>query len=118
MKLQTIACAVAIATGGFFFTHAINEAIAATETTAVTKQAIVPSQEQALVSRQLATLVDRQHYLNQRLDAKTSARIRRPAAPTSTVSRRPKSSMSTSRSIPCRGSAGLGFVAVAEWGQR
>ena len=75
MKLQTIACAVAIATGGFFFTHAINEAIAATETTAVTKQAIVPSQEQALVSRQLATLVDRQHYLNQRLDAKTSARI-------------------------------------------
>jgi carboxyl-terminal processing protease len=75
MKLQTIACAVAIATGGFFFTHAINEAIAATETTAVIKQAIVPSQEQALVSRQLATLVDRQHYLNQRLDAKTSARI-------------------------------------------
>ncbi|MDH1517859.1 carboxy terminal-processing peptidase [Acinetobacter johnsonii] len=75
MKLQTIACAVAIATGGFFFTHAINEAIAATESTAVTKQAIVPSQEQALVSRQLATLVDRQHYLNQRLDAKTSARI-------------------------------------------
>ena len=57
------------------FHHAINEAIAATETTAVTKQAIVPSQEQALVSRQLATLVDRQHYLNQRLDAKTSARI-------------------------------------------
>ncbi len=27
------------------------------------------------MSRQLATLVDRQHYLNQRLDAKTSARI-------------------------------------------
>ena len=75
MKLQTIACAVAIATGGFFFTHAINEAIAATEPSAVTKQAIVPSQEQALVSSQLATLVDRQHYLNQRLDAKTSARI-------------------------------------------
>ncbi len=45
MKLQTIACAVAIATGGSLFTHAINEAIAATETTAVTKQAIVPSQD-------------------------------------------------------------------------
>jgi carboxyl-terminal processing protease len=50
--------------GWILFSHAINEAIAATETTAVTKQAIVPSQEQALVSRQLATLVDRQHYLN------------------------------------------------------
>ena len=74
MKLQTIACAVAIATGGFFFSHVINEAVAATETAATTKK-IVPTQEQALVSRQLATLVDRQHYLNQRLDANTSKRI-------------------------------------------
>ena len=74
MKLQSIACAVALATGGFFFTHAISEAMAATEVTAVEKK-IVPSQEQALVSRQLATLVDRQHYLNQRLDANTSNRI-------------------------------------------
>lgn len=74
MKLQTIACAVAIATGGFFFSHAINEAIAANNT-AVVANSIVPTQEQALVSRQLATLVDRQHYLNQRLDAATSQRI-------------------------------------------
>ncbi|WP_445660356.1 carboxy terminal-processing peptidase [Acinetobacter sp. F16] len=74
MKLQTLACAVAIATGGFFFSHVVNEAIAANDTVAV-YQAIQPTQEQALVSRQLATLVDRQHYLNQRLDAATSNRI-------------------------------------------
>lgn len=74
MKLQTLACAVAIATGGFFFSHVVNEAIAANDTVAVS-QAIQPTQEQALVSRQLATLVDRQHYLNQRLDAATSNRI-------------------------------------------
>ena len=74
MKLQTIACAVAIATGGLFFTHAINEAIAANDT-AVVSQTVVPTKEQALVSRQLATLVDRQHYLNMRLDAETSNRI-------------------------------------------
>ena len=74
MKLQTLACAVAIATGGFFFTHVVNEAIAANTTVAVS-QSIQPTQEQALVSRQLATLVDRQHYLNQRLDAATSNRI-------------------------------------------
>ena len=74
MKLQTIACAVAIATGGFFFSHAINEAIAANNT-AVVANSIVPTQEQALVSRQLATLVDRQHYLNMRLDAATSKRV-------------------------------------------
>ena len=75
MKLQTIACAIAIATGGLFFTHAINGAIASTAKEAVTQKAINPTQEQALVSRQLATLVDRQHYLNQRLDANTSNRI-------------------------------------------
>lgn len=38
-------------------------------------QSIQPTQEQALVARQLATLVDRQHYLNMRLDATTSNRI-------------------------------------------
>ena len=74
MKFQTIACAVAIATGGFFFTHVVNDAIAANSAEVVSK-AIQPSQEQALVSRQLATLVDRQHYLNMRLDARTSQRI-------------------------------------------
>lgn len=57
-----------------FFSHAINEALAATDTVSVT-QSIQPTKEQALVSRQLATLVDRQHYLNMRLDATTSNRI-------------------------------------------
>lgn len=57
-----------------FFSHAINEAIAATDTVSVS-QSIQPTKEQALVSRQLATLVDRQHYLNMRLDATTSNRI-------------------------------------------
>ncbi len=74
MKLQTIACAVAIATGGLFFSHTMNEARAATNTAAVS-ESIQPTQEQALVARQLATLVDRQHYLNMRLDATTSNRI-------------------------------------------
>jgi carboxyl-terminal processing protease len=46
----------------------MNEAFAATEA-AVVSTVIKPSQEQALVARQLATLVDRQHYLNMRLDA-------------------------------------------------
>ena len=74
MKLQTLACAVAVATGGLLFSHVINDAIAATQP-AVVSQKIQPTQEQALVSRQLATLVDRQHYLNMRLDAKTSNRV-------------------------------------------
>ena len=74
MKLQTLACAIALATGGVFFSHTINQAMA--ETNAINaSQSIQPSQEQALVTRQLATLVDRQHYLNMRLDANTSNRI-------------------------------------------
>ena len=74
MKIQTLACAVTIATGGFFFSHVMNEAIAANNTVAA-PETIQSTQEQALVSRQLATLVDRQHYLNMRLDANTSNRI-------------------------------------------
>ncbi|NHB56499.1 carboxy terminal-processing peptidase [Acinetobacter sp. 194] len=75
MKLQTLACAVAVATGGLFFSHVMNEAIAANEPVTAVAQKLQPTQEQALVSRQLATLVDRQHYLNMRLDANTSNRV-------------------------------------------
>ena len=74
MKLQTIACAVALATGGLFFTQTISQAMAETNA-AVVAGPIQPTQEQALVTRQLATLVDRQHYLNMRLDATTSGKI-------------------------------------------
>lgn len=75
MKIQTIACAIALVTGGLFFTYATNQAIAANEANTVTQGTIQPTAAQALVSRQLATLVDRQHYLNMRLDATTSVRI-------------------------------------------
>ena len=75
MKLQTLACAVAIATGGLFFSHVVNDAIAAREPATSAVQKIQPTQEQALVSRQMASLVDRQHYLNMRLDAATSNRV-------------------------------------------
>ncbi len=74
MKLQHIACAIAIATGGLFFTHVVTEAMAATETQTV-KGIIQPTQEQALVARQMATLVDRQHYLPMRLDSQTSMKV-------------------------------------------
>ena len=74
MKLQTIACAVALVTGGLFFSYTVNDATAANNAELVGK-AIQPSQEQALVSRQIASLVDRQHYLNMRLDAQTSAKV-------------------------------------------
>ena len=73
MKLQTLACAVAVMTGGLFFSYTVNEAIAAT--TVKQKTTLAPSREQSLVTRQVATLVDRQHYLDMRLDANVSKRI-------------------------------------------
>ena len=61
MKLQTLACAVALMTGGLFFSHTVNEAIAATS---VEQQVtLAPTREQSLVTRQVATLVDRQHMV-------------------------------------------------------
>ncbi|MBF7683190.1 carboxy terminal-processing peptidase [Acinetobacter sp. B5B] len=74
MKLQMIACAVALVTGSLFFNHTMSDAIAATNT-GTDRRSIEPTQEQKLVTRQLATLIDRQHYLNMRLDAGTSQRI-------------------------------------------
>ena len=74
MKLQTIACAVALATGAAFLGQTMSEAMAATQAPA-SVLSLKPTQDQALVARQLATLTDRQHYLNMRLDATTSARI-------------------------------------------
>ncbi len=79
MNLKTIACAIAVATSGFLSTQVVTQAIAATNTTPIKTNAaatqIAPTQEQMLVTRQLATLVDRQHYLNQRLDAQMSQKI-------------------------------------------
>ena len=74
MKLQYLACAVALASGGLFFTHVVTEAMAATETQTILND-ILPTQEQALVARQMATLVDRQHYLPMRLNTETSTEI-------------------------------------------
>lgn len=74
MKLQHLACAVALASGGLFFTHVVTEAMAATETQTILND-ILPTQEQALVARQMATLVDRQHYLPMRLNTETSTKI-------------------------------------------
>jgi len=70
MKLQSLACAVALASGGLFFSHVVNVATAASAL-----ETLEPSREQSVVARQLATLMDRQHYLNMPLDEATSRRV-------------------------------------------
>jgi len=78
MKLQNLACAVALITGGLFFNQVMGGATSATAATteqAATAQTLTPSREQALVSRQVATLLDRHHYLNMALDETVSVRV-------------------------------------------
>lgn len=73
MKLQMLAGAIAIVTGGWLFAHSTEQAIAAEQ--AIQSLSLQPSTEQSLVTRQVATLVDRQHYLPMRLDEVTSKRV-------------------------------------------
>ncbi len=72
MKLQALACAVAIVSGSLFFSNTINNAFAET---AAPISTLTPTREQQLVTKQVATMVDRQHYLNMHLDAPTSERV-------------------------------------------
>ena len=74
MKLQYLASAILLAAGGFCFNSAIDHARAAT-TPVLKSSALVPTPDQILVARQMATLTDRQHYLPMRLDGATSQRV-------------------------------------------
>ncbi|MEC7119784.1 MAG: PDZ domain-containing protein, partial [Pseudomonadota bacterium] len=73
MKLQNLACALALVSGGLFFNHVIGGATPASA--AETQQQLLPTREQALVTRQVATLLDRHHYLNMSLDENVSVRV-------------------------------------------
>lgn len=76
MKLQLLVSAIAIATGGWLFAYATQQAVA--DTPSQTEQQIGGlgvTSEQRLVTRQMTSLVDRQHYLDQRLDSEISERV-------------------------------------------
>ncbi len=81
MKLQNLACALALVTGGLFFNQVMGGATAATAATTAESipqnqpAFLVPSREQSLVSRQVASLLDRHHYLNMPLDEQVSVRV-------------------------------------------
>lgn len=72
MKIQALACAVAIVSGSLFFSNTINNAFAET---AAPISALTPTRQQEQVAKQVATMVDRQHYLNMHLDTNVSKRV-------------------------------------------
>lgn len=73
MKLQMFAGVLAIGGGVWLFSSSADQAIAADQAVQILQ--LKPSKEQSLVAQQMANLVDRQHYLDMRLDAKTSKRV-------------------------------------------
>lgn len=73
MKLQVLAGAVALSVGAWLFSSSTEQAIAADQQ--IKALTLQPSKEQTLVSQQVANLVDKQHYLDMRLDEKTSKRV-------------------------------------------
>ncbi len=63
--------ALTLALSGAGLNQAINHAYAAP----ITANALTPTADQQLVTKQMAQLMDRQHYLNMPLDANTSKRV-------------------------------------------
>ncbi|GAC1611249.1 MAG: hypothetical protein NVS3B3_21980 [Aquirhabdus sp.] len=68
-KMQTLVSAIALISATLLLPHTYADV--ATKNTS----ALQPTREQSIVTRQMAMLMDTQHYLNMRLDAQTSARI-------------------------------------------
>jgi len=71
-NIQTLVSAIALISATLLFPHAYADVASKDKATANVLQ---PSREQSIVTRQMAMLMDTQHYLNMRLDTQTSRRI-------------------------------------------
>lgn len=74
-KLQALASIIALIGAGVFFPHVYGEATPSAGSQAVAVADLAPTREQSIVTRQVAMLMDTQHYLNMPLDAKVSRRV-------------------------------------------
>jgi carboxyl-terminal processing protease len=74
-KMQALATIIALIGAGVFFPHVYGEATPNPGSQAVAVNDLAPTREQSIVTRQMAMLMDTQHYLNMPLDAKVSRRI-------------------------------------------
>jgi carboxyl-terminal processing protease len=78
-KVSSLACAIAstiaLVGASLFFSQVYAESASVAKDKAPTASALAPTREESIVTRQMALLMDTQHYLNMPLDANTSRRI-------------------------------------------
>lgn len=70
MKLQPIVCALTLAFGGMFLSHTYAEAVHD-----IRNNKLKPDVKQVIVTRQVAHLLDKKHYLKQNLNSKNSPEV-------------------------------------------
>lgn len=77
MKLQILLCSLSLVLSGAFFsqTYADTTAASAQSDKTITDNKLEPKREHIMVARQVAALLDRNHYLQQPLDDEKSAQI-------------------------------------------
>lgn len=71
-KVQTLVSAITFISVSMLFSHTYADVATKEKNTA---SVLEPTREQSIVTRQMAMLMDTQHYLNMRLDVQTSRRI-------------------------------------------
>jgi carboxyl-terminal processing protease len=74
-KISSLAGAITLVGASLFLTQAYADSTSVATVKAPVASVLAPTREESIVTRQMALLMDTQHYLNMPLDAKTSRRI-------------------------------------------
>lgn len=74
-KIPALASAIALAGASLFFSPVYADSAPTTKDKGASAHVLEPTREESIVTRQMAMLMDTQHYLNMPLDAKTSRRV-------------------------------------------
>ncbi len=74
-RMHSLASAIALAGASLLFSQVYADTASVATDKTTTPNVLAPTREESIVTRQMAMLMDTQHYLNMPLDAKTSRRI-------------------------------------------
>jgi carboxyl-terminal processing protease len=74
-KISSLASAIALMGASLFYSSVYTDSASVVKDKSSSASVLASTREESIVTRQMALLMDTQHYLNMPLDAKTSARI-------------------------------------------
>jgi len=72
---SAVVTSIALISASLFFSQVYADSASVDKDKAATANVLAPTREESIVTRQMALLMDTQHYLNMPLDAKTSRRV-------------------------------------------